>query len=232
VGLSESGFNRPSAAFCTPRGIIVADAGNHRLLIFESETSPQAKIVIGQKNFTSHEIGCHRTSVSRVEDLLIYGEKLILSDSQHNRILVFDEFPHFNYQEASSVIGQRNFESCQPNRGRDPEKISSDTLFDPSSLLFFNNSLLVADRGNMRILVFPWNDGVIPSEASDIIGAQNFGPTIGQFYALAPSSPESRSVEIRGPRESFHGLFISNRGVWTMTQKTQQMVRLALPADW
>ena len=225
-------LQRPVAAFCTPRGILVADAGHHRLLLFDLDKKDSATVVIGQKDFTTTKHQCHQGSLSQVEDLWIDGERLIIADTLHHRILVFHEFPSHNGAQASAVLGQKNFDTCLPNQGLDPQQISSDTLFEPSSLRFYKHHLLVSDRKNMRILVFPWLKDHVASEAVDLVGADHFGPPSDQFLILAPNSSGGSPPVVGGVRQPLHGLYVSDEGIWTMAQGAQQLVRLRPPSSW
>ncbi|MCH2278297.1 MAG: hypothetical protein MK358_05410, partial [Vicinamibacterales bacterium] len=77
--------------------LFVSDGSNNRILIFDISpdriaTGMDASIVLGQKDFTSQEAGLNARRLSRPGSLAFSptGERLFVSDSGNNRVLVFD----------------------------------------------------------------------------------------------------------------------------------------------
>lgn len=221
-GIGPSKLNQPVAAFCTPRGILVADSGNNRLLVFSPQDLKKARIVIGQDDFYTKTSRCSQSSVGRVEDLWIDADRLLVADTEHHRILMFTSFPTKNGERAQKVLGQPNFNQCQPNRGLSKDQVSNDTLYEPSGLAIRNGVLAVSDRKNKRILLFPW-DLDFPSEAFDVLGQRDFGvpqpANKGGFTNLPFGLGDS----------PLHGVTFTKTGLWTIDQLYGRMVKLPLP---
>ena len=149
--------------------LFVIDGRSHRVLVFNvaAETlsnGMDAVAVIGQADFESTETIRLDTDVvsesigrSRLRwpDGIAYdttNERLILSDKGNDRILVFDVAPDLleNGIEASFVLGQRDFVSRNPGRGR------QDQLMDVRGLAFDSEHqrLYATDSFWARVMVF------------------------------------------------------------------------------
>lgn len=100
--------------------IFVADAQNHRVLIWNSipTTNEQpADIVLGQNNFTdSVELDPIKANITIAADSLLTptsvtsdGIRLYVTDLGLNRVLIWNTIPSRNHQPADVVIGQKDF---------------------------------------------------------------------------------------------------------------------------
>ncbi|MBK5294207.1 MAG: hypothetical protein JJE04_21325, partial [Acidobacteriia bacterium] len=129
----------------------VADTGNGRVLRFPSpfRTAQQrADLVIGQRDFTSSVIDAtSRTMAAPYGLAFTSGGHLLVSDSTHNRVLLFNA-PFSNGMASTRAFGQPDFESSAAgsanNRFNGPRHISVDS----------DDRLYAADAGNGRVLIF------------------------------------------------------------------------------
>ncbi|MBI4664566.1 MAG: PQQ-binding-like beta-propeller repeat protein, partial [Verrucomicrobia bacterium] len=83
------------------------------------------------------------------------GNRLILADTYNNRVLIWNKLPQGNVP-PDLVLGQKNFNSNNPGRGRDQ-------LNWPVNVATDGKRIVVADTENHRILVwnqFPRENGV------------------------------------------------------------------------
>jgi len=149
--------------------LFVIDGRSHRVLVFNVapetlENGMDAIAVIGQADFESIESIRLDTDVvsesvgrSRLRwpDGIAYdtkNDRLILSDKGNDRILVFEAAPQIleNGMEASYVIGQKDFVSRDPGRGR------QDQLMDVRGIAFDseNQRLYATDSFWARLMVF------------------------------------------------------------------------------
>jgi DNA-binding beta-propeller fold protein YncE len=136
----------------------VAEYGNHRVLRFDNAAAKpdgaNADGVLGQASFTSNTAACaqNRMNTPRMVSGDLEG-RLYVADGNNNRVLVFEnaaELP--NGANASSLLGQFNFNQCTMNTGG----VSAASLFTPSRVFFDTtaNVLWVADWNNNRVLMF------------------------------------------------------------------------------
>ena len=113
-----------------------------------------AKVVIGQKNFTSGQ--CDRgkdipgkNNVCGPEGAAALGKNVLyIPDSENNRVLGFKKMPKKNGASAKFVLGQTNF--TNNNEG------TSSTGFNfPGKVTTAGNQLFMVDFSNSRVLI--WN---------------------------------------------------------------------------
>ncbi|MGQ9424401.1 hypothetical protein ACXYTJ_00455 [Gilvimarinus sp. F26214L] len=194
---SESGFDNPNSLQFVDGKMIVADSGNHRVLIWSQtpETSGDTPdIVLGQSNMENcgyndkdqNGVGDRDTASARTMNqptgVWSDGERLLVSDTNNNRVLIWNTFPTTSFQPADLVLGQSGFDMTEINDD-DQDGIldnpSSRTLRPESGIWSNGLQLLIGDERNNRILL--WNE--FPTEnfqAADIvIGQSNFYNSAG-----------------------------------------------------
>lgn len=185
-GCGAGDLSDVAAAHITPMGrLIVADEGNHRVLIWNSipdsgQLGP-ANIVIGQADMDScNENGSaevdtrgptSRGVLSRPAAVWSDDTRVIVSDLGNNRVLIWNTFPGTG-RDADHVLGQADFVGSQPNAGADAR---ANTLNEPRSVdVNEHGQLAVADAGNSRVLI--WNS--IPQAdgraADQVVGQPTF----------------------------------------------------------
>ncbi len=130
LAVSDTGRNRgdvadaatlqyPSGLWTDGQRLIVADAWNHRVLIWHrlpTKHGQPADVVIGQKDFTANApngqgVG-HAPSAQSLYwpyGLTSDGDRLWIADTGNRRVLVYDCIPTTSYAAADRVIGQENF---------------------------------------------------------------------------------------------------------------------------
>jgi hypothetical protein len=162
-----------------------ADAGNHRVLIWNALPAMNGKaadIVLGQPDLisnTENNGGVSAISLSRPTSVTTSGGKLLVTDSQNHRVLIWNAIPTVNRTAADLVLGQANMTT-----GTAATAVSSRSLNTPLAVhVDANGRIYVADTGNHRILY--WNamptqnqapaDGVIGQPNMDVAVANNGG---------------------------------------------------------
>jgi DNA-binding beta-propeller fold protein YncE len=160
--------------------IFVTDGGNNRILVWDIEPSrlkehPDAIAVLGQTDFTSKAPGAGDAKLNRPGSIFYddANDRLFVSDSGNNRVVVFDVSPKNTKSGASAigVVGQASFDATAPGLGPDHLDHPARLLFDPAT-----QRLFVGDGGNRRIVIF----GVAPSQlkmglaASNVLGQDDF----------------------------------------------------------
>jgi len=128
-----------------------------------------ASAVIGQPNFTSTTASNPALwwgGLNQPAGMAFDSEnRVYIADALSNRVLVFEE----GSDEPSRVIGQNDFVSRAPNRGRSGP--DADTLYLPYCFdIDAQDGLYVADAMNDRVLYFPFGS----SSATRVYGQESF----------------------------------------------------------
>lgn len=153
-------LNVPTGVCACGDGLAVADAWNHRVLIWHrppAGLNVPADVVLGQGDFTSVE--GNRGGSEAAADHLFWpygvlwdGARLWVTDTGNRRVLMWNGIPTANGQPADRVLGQAGFHRRDENGGGDP---SASSMRWPHSVAIWGGRLCVADAGNNRIMV--WN---------------------------------------------------------------------------
>src|SRR5579871_3858024 len=177
--------------------LFVADANrvgagpsNHRVLLYQGLStmlpSPTAELtysskcpvcvgqatnVLGQPDFktTTENIPATASNLRLPTAVATDGVHLVVADTNHNRILIWNHIPTGNNTPADVVVGQPNFSSVGV-----PPSASASSLRGPQGVWIQNGKLYVADTQNNRVLI--WNH--VPTQngaAADVVlGQPNF----------------------------------------------------------
>ena len=215
--------------FVDPKGrLIVADMNNNRVLIWNTVPTTNgtpADLVLGQPDFTSNTSsngGQNNNNFAVPNGIFSTGDKLIVSEdlSGTSRVMIWNTFPTRNMQPADVVVGQSSFTSST---------LSCDSTHtqNPQGVFVYNNKLIVAVRGQHRVLI--WNNIPTTNGApADIALGQ---PDLTHCSALtnsASSLRDPRAVVVSGNGK----LFVGDRGnnrilVWNTIPTTS-----GAPADY
>lgn len=153
----------------SPRGVwtdgvrvVVADSGNHRVLIwhdFPAADGADADVVLGQPDFGTEGPaagqGDHLRGMYLPTGVAVIDDSLVVADAWHHRLLVWDGVPQSSFAAPDLVIGQHGPDAVEPNRGGEP---GLDTLYWPFGIGLVAGTFWVADTGNRRVL--GWHGGV------------------------------------------------------------------------
>lgn len=154
----------PRGICLTPDAVVVADTGNHRVLVW-NEALPgddhrAADVVLGQADMVSEG----PKLLFLPTGVLVVDGRLVVADAWHHRILVWDEVPSSSGTLPSMVLGQPDLdgvdEGCGPQR-----------FYWPFGLAMVDGTFWVADTGNRRVL--GWRDGLPePGRTADVVLGQ------------------------------------------------------------
>ena len=153
--------------------LTINDRDNNRVLIwtsFPTQSFQPADLVLGQANFTNNtgndddQDGTEDTTPSArtlrppYDGIHSNGEQLVVTDSDNNRVLMWNSFPSMNFQPADLVLGQTNFTNSAVNDddqdGTEDTTPSARTLAAPRGALFHEDKLLIMDGRNGRLLIY------------------------------------------------------------------------------
>jgi uncharacterized protein (TIGR03437 family) len=165
-----------------------ASPTNHRVLLFQNlsgmlptPTAPlnyttkcpacvgQANVVLGQPDFTTTTLNVSATASNlRLPTAVASdGVHLVVADTDHNRVLIWNRIPTSNDQPADVVVGQPNFQSTSI-QGNLP---NAKALRGPQGVWIQNGKLYVCDTQYNRVLIFnsiPTSNGA----AADVVLGQ------------------------------------------------------------
>ncbi len=124
-----------------------------RVLIWNSiptSDGQNADAVIGKTSFTDETTGCTDVLMTDVEGVTFTpdGNKLIASDGNSNRVLIWNTIPTGAGQAADVVIGQPNFTSNGAGCSATQMEYPTDVFVTPDGKLF------ICDYVNNRVLVY------------------------------------------------------------------------------
>lgn len=146
----------PRGVFFNDDMLVVADSGNHRILIWHglpTQDRQAADVVLGQPDFMSEGPAAGGRGAANglylpTGVMLIHG-RLFVADAWHHRILVWEHVPESSFQPPDAVLGQESFTAVEPNRGGPPDASS---FYWPYGIGYINEQLYVTDTGNRRVL--------------------------------------------------------------------------------
>lgn len=154
-----SSFRWPHAICGTDGTLLVADAGNHRILGWtpHPDKDTDAGLVLGQPGFdTAVEMPYGPQSGDGMRfpysaDVSRDGT-LAVADTANNRILFWDTVPAAGAPASPvAVLGQPDFTANGENRW---SGVTRDSFCWPYGLSLYENRLAVADSGNNRVVIW------------------------------------------------------------------------------
>lgn len=170
---SAATLSAPAGVWSDGTRLVVLDSGNNRVLIwntFPSSNADPANIVLGQSSFTrnafnddnqddhSENSASARTLNFPYGGVYSNGQKLFITDSKNNRVLVWDSFPTADFTPADRVLGQEDFTLWAANDdnrdGARDTAPTAKTLDNPSGVFLQGSQLIVSDSVNSRYLIY------------------------------------------------------------------------------
>lgn len=160
AGPSRTNLYAPRGVYLDDEVIVVADSGNHRVLIWygwpEKDHAP-ADIVLGQADFEAEGTKLLHLPTS----VAVYEGCLFVADAWHHRLLIWEGLPKDHNQPPDRILGQSDLTGISPNRGRE---VGPTGFYWPYGFAFVNGWFYVADTGNRRVLGWKGipEDGRVP----------------------------------------------------------------------
>ncbi len=180
----------PSGVWTDGKKLILADAWNHRVLIwneFPTKNKQAADIVLGQPDFHSNQpnvkgIGATPSarSLNWPYGVFSNGSELWIADTGNRRILYFESIPVESFTPADAVIGKAGFDE----RDYEPRF----PVWPYSVKISPQGQMLVADTQYYRVMLWQnWKDSL--GQTADVIFGQADLQSNGQNqYNLFPKA--------------------------------------------
>ena len=148
----------PTSVWLDGDRLIVADSGNHRVLIWDGipdTNGAAADLVLGQEDavncFSNRGGAVEADTLSNPTDIWSDGTVLLVADSGNHRVLIWDTLPNTTGSAADTVIGQADMQSGLANG---PDGLTSDSeLNNPRYLAVSDTRIFIADSNNARIVI-------------------------------------------------------------------------------
>ncbi|KYC37360.1 hypothetical protein WA1_48025 [Scytonema hofmannii PCC 7110] len=149
----------PTGICACGEGLAVADAWNHRVLIWKKlpeDNNVPADVVLGQACFTENQPN-RGNQVAAAHTLnwcygVFYHQgRLFVTDTGNRRVLIWYQIPEENGQPADLVLGQPDMMSRNENGGGSPSASSMRWCHD---ITFWGDNLIVTDAGNNRVMIW------------------------------------------------------------------------------
>jgi sugar lactone lactonase YvrE len=196
----NKGVNKPSdiAVDSAHHQLFVADTNNNRVLVYALNANNTlvdhfADYVLGQQSFSStsaNQGGNPDNSTLNGPSGVYYdntNQRLYVSDTGNNRVLIFTSQINQNAQGANLVLGQSNFTRVAPAATQSglasPEQVAVNAS---------NNTVAIADRDNNRVMVWtglPLSNG---QNANYVLGQTGF--TASSYGSSASTLHTPRGV--------------------------------------
>ncbi|QJW94959.1 hypothetical protein FTUN_2485 [Frigoriglobus tundricola] len=172
----------PRGVWLDDRCLIVADSGNHRVMIWHTvpdRDHQPADVVLGQPDFTTEgpKAGGRgpENGFSLPTGVAVIEGRLVVADSWHHRLLVWDRVPDRTDAPPDAVVGQNGFAAIETNRGG---AISATGFYWPYGLGAAHGWFWVTDTGNRRVL--GWHGFPTDGRPADVILGQDAPNTGGE----------------------------------------------------
>lgn len=173
---SASTLLYPSGIWTDGNILMVADAWNHRVLIwhnFPTTDGQAADVVVGQKDFTSNEPNINGIAQPPSANSLYWpygvfsdGKSLWIADTGNRRVLYYEKIPQESFAAADEVIGKDTF----TEKDYEPDS----PIWPYSVKISDEGAMAITDTQYYRVLLWHnWKDG-INKQADVIIGQASF----------------------------------------------------------
>jgi DNA-binding beta-propeller fold protein YncE len=206
---TQSGMYQPFGVAYDPDNdrLYVADTYNNRILVYDvasiSNGEPAVK-VLGQPDFLSRTTATTQTGMYYPTGVAIdaANQRLFVTDSYNNRVLVFDVAAISNGEMAVSVLGQTNFTS-------NTIIASQSGMYYPSGIAYDSagQRLFVADETNNRILLFAVAVVTTGEDAINVLGQPDFAESMADVSQFEMSHPDGLAYSPADKR-----LFLTDEG--------------------
>lgn len=165
----------PRGVFLGPEHLVVADSGNHRVLLWHgipTVDEQPADVVLGQPDGATEGRAAGGRGPERGMNLptgvLVHDGRLVVADAWHHRILIWDTVPRHSDVAPDVVLGQPDASSVEPNGGAG---CWAGSFYWPFGIAVIGDAFWVADTGNRRVL--GWRNGIpAPGEPADVVLGQ------------------------------------------------------------
>lgn len=188
--VNASSLQYPSGVWTNGKKLIVADAWNHRVLIWHSmpTTNGQpADVVLGQMDFESNQpnvmgLGKMPTAHTLYWPYGVFsdGNHLWVADTGNRRVLFYNKIPEANFAGADGLVGQEHY--C------DKDYDNNNAVWPYSVKINTNGSMAIADTQYYRVMLWKNYRDAFNKPADTIIGQADINSSGQNQFKLKPAA--------------------------------------------
>ncbi len=196
-GATSTKIRGPSAISVGGGKLAIASSYYHRVLLYNSipnANNVAADIVLGQPNFTSFASGAGASALNNPKGVWTNGTKVVVSDGNNHRILIWNTWPTISGQAPDIVLGQPSGSSNTGYNNCFCTTPTSSSLFQPSGIGSNGTELAVVDSTNSRVLIWSTWPTANHQAANIVLGQANFITTTAGTTNSTFNSPIGLSV--------------------------------------
>jgi hypothetical protein len=153
-----------------------------------------AAAVVGQASFTTTDIGLSQSTLRQPSAVASDGRILAVTDTDNNRVLIWNTIPTGSGAPADVVVGQPDFKTATSNLGGGNTP-NNKGLRGPQGVWLQDGKLYVADTQNHRVLI--WNH--VPTSngqpADVVLGQPNFNTFVEPDISQTPINAKIRNIQ-------------------------------------
>lgn len=193
-GISATRLNSPGGVAWAGNNLIVADSGNHRVLVFNnpSTNGQAANVVIGQTSLTANTAGTSQSKLRSPTGVHVNSGVLYIADTLNHRIVVLSSVPTSNGAPFTFNIGQGTSWTTLTT-GSAANKFNA-----PADMTVIDSSLVVADMFNNRVTIFTPVPSGMNSSAVRVIGQTGFGVSGSGLSSTQLNLPAGVAASVDG----------------------------------
>ena len=153
----------------------------------------QATVVLGQPDFTTttENLTATQNNLRLPTAVASDGVHVVVADTNHNRVLIWNRIPTTNNPPADVVVGQPDFVSSSLPPNNTP---TAKSMRGPQGVWIQNGKLYVADTQNNRVLIYnqiPTSNG---AAADVVLGEPNFTTAVEPDLAAQTTSATASNL--------------------------------------
>ena len=160
--LTQAGMDGPQSVSVDNGKFFLTDYSSNRITVYNTvpTTGPGLPdVVVGQPDFVTDTEDPANSGLTSPETSIAVDGKLIVTDSDSNRVLIWNSIPTVNGTPADIVLGQNDLAHNEPNDdnqdGTADANPTARTLSSPSGVWSDGTRVVVLDYENNRALI--WN---------------------------------------------------------------------------
>jgi len=190
--VSPATVNVPTGICAWGDGLAVADAWNHRVLLWRKTpraSNEPADIILGQATDDAAlaNRGADRPTAATLNwpyGVAQIDDCLFVADTGNRRVLMWRN-PQATGQPADLVLGQSGFETRDENAGTD---VSPSGMRWPHGVVRWNGKLVVSDAGNNRVMIWLMTPQINGVAADAVLGQSSISACDHNGASYYPTS--------------------------------------------